>query len=232
MKRECGNVKKLFSDYIYDILDFEDGFIVVYRRNEIEDKVVVSYKSVELQSGMVSQRTRADYEYIKFGNVAPTDELKPSEAITCSCVKLENGSIFVVTKDGDAKIYDSDGVTEWQGTIRYKDCGPSAIAHHGHTLWASFTERNALIRFNLRTMREELRIGGSNDSSFSGPEGLWIDASNDQLVVCNSKEHNILEVNMKTYIVRERAAFDEPVHRYVRIGSKELAVLDSGLYLL
>ena len=37
---------------------------------------------------------------------------------------------------------------------------------------------------------------------------------------------------MRTYTVVEYAVFDEPVHKYLRIGNKELAVLDSGLYLL
>lgn len=225
-------MKKLFSDDIYDILDFDGGFIVVYRRNEVEDKIVVSYKSVRLDDGTVSSRTRADYEFIKFGEVYPKVGLQSSEFITCSCAKLDGGGVFIVTKEGDAKIVDRDGFTEWQGTIRYKDCGPSAVAHEGHTLWASFPDRNALIRFNLRTMREELRIGGSNDSSFSGPKGLWINEPEGQLVVCNSKARNILEVNMKTYTVRERASFDEPVHRYIRVDGREFAVLDSGLYLL
>ncbi len=225
-------MKKLFADEIFDILEYDDGFIVVYRRGEVQDRVVVSYKSVQLDTGTVVQRTRADYNYIKFGEVDPTDGMLPSEAITCSCAKLDNGSIFIVNRNGNAKILDSDGNLEWQGTIKYKECGPASIAHQGHTLWASFPERNALIRFNIRTMREELRIGGSNDSSFSGPKGLWINESEGLLTVCNSKANNILEVNMKTYTVHERAVFSEPVHRYLRIGKKELAVLDSGLYLL
>lgn len=225
-------MKKLFADEIYDILEYDGGFIVVYRRGEVQERIVVSYKSVQLDSGTVVQRTRADYNFIKFGEVDPTDGMLPSESITCSTAKLDNGSIFIVTKSGNAKILDSNGDLEWQGTIKYKECGPASIAHHGHTLWASFPERNALIRFNLRTMREELRIGGSNDSSFAGPEGLWINGDEGLLMVCNSKGNNILEVNMKTYTVRERAVFDEPVHKYICIGKKELAVLDSGLYLL
>ncbi len=225
-------MKKLFSDEIYDIAAYEGGFMTVYRRSEIEDKIVVSYKSVNLENGAVAPRTKADYDFIKFGEKTANIELTPSESITCSTAKLSNGNMFIVTKNGDAKILDTEGFVEWQGVIRYKECGPASVAHDGHTLWASFPDRNALIRFNLRTMREELRIGGSNDSSFAGPAGLWINQPEGQLVVCNTKANNILEVNMKTYTVRERAAFDEPVHRYLRIDGKEFAVLDSGLYLL
>ncbi len=227
-----GCVKKLFSEQIYDILGYENGFIVVYRRPEVEDKIVVSYKSVSLENGVVSQRTKSDYEFIKFGENHSNVNFQVGNFITCSCVKLDNGNVFIVSADGDAKILDAEGYIEWQGTIRYKECGPSSIAHYGHTLWASFPDRNALIRFNLRTMREELRIGGSSDSSFAGPKGLWVNEPEGKLIVCNEKANNILEVNMKTYTVHERAAFDEPVHKYIRIGDKEFVVLDSGLYLL
>lgn len=225
-------MKKLFSERIYDFLETPDGFMVVYRRPEFEDKVVVSYKSVSIDDGIVTQRTRADYEYIKFGEKHKAPALGCGNFITCSCVKLDDDRIFVVAEDGEAMILDAESNVEWQGSVKYKEQGPTAIAHHGHTLWASFSEKNALIRFNLRTMREELRIGGSNDSSFSAPEGMWVDAQSEKLLVCNNKAQNILEVNMRTYTVIEYAVFDEPVHKYLRIGNRELTVLDSGLYLL
>lgn len=225
-------MKQLFSEQIYDILEVEQGFIVVYKRAEVEDKVVVSYKSVSLEDGVVTQRTRNDYEYVKFGEHHAAVDFKSGNFITNNCVKLENDRLFAVSVDGEALIIDGDGNTEWQGTIRYKDSGPSSIVSYGHTLWASFADKNALIRFNLRTMREELRIGGSTDSAFARPKGMWVDEPAGKLIVCNADGKNILEVNMKTYTVVERAVFDEPVHKYLRIGAKEFVILESGLYLL
>lgn len=225
-------MKQLFSEQIYDILEVEHGFIVVYKRAEVEDKVVVSYKSVSLEDGVVTQRTRADYEYVKYGENFSAATFNSGNFVNNSCVKLENGRLFAVSVDGEAKIIDNEGNTEWEGTIRYKGSGPSSIAGYGHTLWASFADKNALIRFNLRTMREELRIGGSADSAFSKPKGMWVDEPAGKLIVCNAEGKNILEVNMKTYTVVERAVFDEPVHKYLRIGDKEFVILESGLYML
>lgn len=225
-------MKKLFSEQIFDIVETSDGFMIVYRRPEFEDKTVVSYKSVSIEDGVVTQRTRADYEFVKYGDKSKVPQFENGNFITCSCVKLDDDRVFVVAPDGEAMILDADNNVEWQGSIKYKEQGPTAIVNFGHTLWASFSDKNALIRFNLRTMREELRIGGSNDSSFSGPEGMWVDPQNEKLFVCNNKAQNILEVNMRTYTVVEYAVFDEPVHKYLRIGNKELAVLDSGLFLL
>lgn len=225
-------MKQLFGEQIFDLLKTPDGFITVYRRPEFEDGVVVSYKSVSLDDGVVTQRTRADYEFIKFGANCNLKGLESGGFITCSCVELDKDRIFIVRDGGEAAVYDAQNNIEWQGTVRYKDEGPSSIAGSGDVLWASFAENNTLIRFNLRTMREELRIGGSNDSSFSGPCGIWLDDSREKLFVCNCKAQNILEVNVKTYTVAEHAAFEEPVHKYLRLGNRELVVLDSGLYLL
>jgi len=225
-------VKQLFPEQIFDILKTPDGFITVYRRPEFEDGIVVSYKSVSLDDGVVTPRTRADYEFVKFGGNRDFEDLRTGGFITCNCVELENDGLFVVRDGGEATIYNARNKVEWQGWIKYKGEGPIGIASVGHTLWASFYENNTLVRFNLRTMREELRIGGSNDSSFSGPKGLWIDEKADKLYVCNNKAQNILEVNIKTYTVKEHAAFQEPVHKYMKLGNRELAVLDSGLYLL
>lgn len=225
-------MKKLFGGKIFDILETEDGFLVVYQKGVTEDKVIVAYKAISIENGSVSPKTRFDYETLKYGEFHGEVNIEIGNFITCNCVKLENDRVFVVSPEGDAKIYDDVGNTEWEGTIRYKESGPSAVASVGHTLWASFAEKNALIRFNLRTMREELRIGGSHDSSFSSPSGLWIDPEMDKLMVCNRDAMNLLEVNLKTYTVVERAKFDEPINFYIKVGAKELVVLDSGLYLI
>ncbi len=225
-------MKKLFSEKIYDILPVDNGFIFVYRRPEVENMIAVSYKSVSLDNGVVTQRSRGEYEFVKYGERPEGAGYAIGNSVLCNCVTLDNGNLFIVSPKGEAKMVGADGLIQWEGTIRYKDCGPSAIAHFGHTLWASFAEKNALIRFNLRTMREELRIGGSADSSFSYPEGIWINDHTGKLIICNSKARNLLEVDVKTYTVEEKAVFDEPVHKYLCIDNREIVVLDSGLYLL
>ena len=169
---------------------------------------------------------------MKFGGNRNFEDLQSGGFITCNCVELDNNRLLVVRDGGEATIYDARNKIEWQGTIKYKGEGPSGITGAGSVLWASFYESNTLVRFNLRTMREELRIGGSNDSSFSGPKGLWIDEKTDKLYVCNHKAKNILEVNIKNYTVKEHASFEESVYKYMKVGNRELTVLDSGLYLL
>ncbi len=225
-------MKQLFKEQVFDILEVENGFIVVYKKDEVDGKYIVSYKSVSLDNGVVTQRTKTDYDFIKYGEHSAVINFKTGNFITNNCVKLDDGRIFAVSVEGEAVIIGADGKCEWQGTVRYKHCGPSAIASSGQILWASFAEKNALIRFNLGTMREELRIGGSADSAFSKPKGIWIDEPSGRLFVCNAEGKNILTVNMKSYAVAEHASFEEPVYKYIKIANKEFVILQSGLYLL
>lgn len=225
-------MKQLFEEQVFDILPVENGFVVAYKKDEIDGKYIVSYKSVSLSDGVVKQRTKTDYDFIKYGEHSSVINFKAGNFITNNCVKLDDGRVFAVSVEGEAIMVGTDGKVEWQGTMRYKHSGPSCIAGFGQTLWASFAEQNALIRFNLCTMREELRIGGSAGSAFSKPKGIWIDEPSGRLVVCNAEGKNILLVNMKNYAVVEHASFDEPAYKYVKIANKELVILKSGLYLL
>lgn len=86
-----------------------------------------------------------------------------------------------------------------------------------------------LLRYNLSTMREELRIGG-NKSPFSRPEGLFVEG--DSVMVCNSGSSKLIQVDLNSYSVFEYEDFEEPIHQYVQVGDCRFAVLDSGLYLI
>ena len=85
------------------------------------------------------------------------------------------------------------------------------------------------MRYNLSTMREELRIGG-NKSPFNRPEGLFVEGDN--IMVCNSGSAKLIQVNLNSYSVFDYEDFEEPIRRYVKVGDYRFAVLDSGLYLI
>lgn len=223
-------MKKIFNENAIHMLPLPKGFIIASKQNEYNDKIIVAYKMVSFEDGSITSITRNVYQLAKFGNNFKSFEIQLKDYLNCRTVLLPDRRLFAVYPDGNATIFDTEARVEWQGTLIYKNHGPADIALHGHTLWASFPESNALIRFNLRTMREELRIGGSSDSAFSSPEGLWVNG--DSLLVCNPGSNKIGEVNLKTYTVYEYAEFDEPVHQYIKVNSNEMVLLDSGVYKL
>jgi len=224
-------MKKLFAERVFDILPVENGFVVVYEKAVVEDKMIVSFKSVSTENGVVEQRTKGDYMFVKFGPNYKEAMLESGNYINTKTAHFDE-KIFVSSPSGEAKIIDAEGNTTWSGNLRYKDVGPDCVVAHGHTIWASFSEENVIIRFNLNTMREELRIGGSRDSAFNKPTGLWIDRNANTMLVCNSRDNNLLEVNLKTYSVYEYHKFEKPITNYIKVGANEIVILDSQLYKL
>lgn len=223
-------MRKLFNDNAIHMLPLPNGIIIAAKQNEYDDKIIVAYKKISFEDGSTSAITRNVYLLAKFGNNYKSFEIQLKDYLNCRTVLLPDNRLFAVYPDGNVIIFDAEARVEWQGTLKYKNYGPADIALHEHTLWASFPESNALIRFNLRTMREELRISGSADSAFSNPEGLWV--MDDTLLVCNPGSKKINQVNLKTYTVYEYAEFEEPVYQYVKINSNEIVLLKSGVYKL
>jgi len=225
-------MNKVFNSDAMSMYPLPKGFIIIAKKSTTADKLIVSYKLISFENGTMSPITKSVYQLAKFGNNFKTYEMQVPNYVTCKTANLDNQRMFVVTPEGSAKIMDHNGYVQWKGTMKYKGFGPSDIAVLGATMWASFPENNALIRFNLRTMREELRIGGSNDSAFNHPKGLWINKDSNTMLVCNTGANSILEVNLKSYTVYEYAKFEEPVHQYMKVLSNEIVLLDSGIYKL
>jgi len=226
----CGFMKKIYNDNAIGLFPLPNGFVVLVRQKEYDGKMVIQYKKISFEDGVVSSVTRNEFQYYKFGKNYKSFEMQLKGYLNWKIVTLPDYRIFAVHPDGTAKILDIDARTEWQGTMLYKEHGPADIALHGHTIWASFPESNALIRFNLRTMREELRIGGGNTSAFSKPSGLFVER--DKMLVCNPGSNKLLEIDLNSYTVHEYAEFENPVYEYIKINASEIVMLSTGIYVL
>lgn len=225
-------MKKIYGDNSLSLFPLENGFLIVTKEDENTDMVSVGYKLVDFSNYTLAPVTKDVYQQAKFGKNYKAFELQVRNYVTSKTVKLENGNVFAVNTDGEAKVMDKNGYVEWQGTVNYKGHAPADIAILGDTVWASYPHSNVLIRFNLSSMREELRIGGDGDNAFDKPEGLWIKADEKKLLVCCSGSKKILELDIKNYNLFEYAEFEEPVHEYIDIQSNEMVLLDSGVYRL
>lgn len=226
-------MKSIYGEGALSLLPLENGFLIVTKEDENTDMISVGYKLVDFSNYTMSPVPKSIYQQAKFGENYKAFELQVGNYVTCKTVVLPNGNVFSVNTDGEAKVMDSNGYVEWQGTIKYNDRAPADIALHNNNIWASYPHSNALLRFNLRTMREELRVGGSkNDSAFDKPEGLWVNEETEKLLICNAGNNKILELDIKNYTVYEYAEFDEPVHEYINIKSNEMVLLNSGVYKL
>jgi len=142
---------------------------------------------------------------------------------------LPNTKVFLVEDDGSTTLFDTDGSPIYRGDVLYRGNTPSDVAVYKNTIWACYPKANVLLRFNLMTMREELRIGG-NRSPFECPNDIFVDG--DYAVISSSGSNKLVKVELSNYSVEDYKEFSESVYSYVKLQSKEFVVMESGLYVL
>lgn len=223
-------MKKLHNDSALKCFKCENGIIIAYTQATEQGKTAVKYKKISFNDGRATFLSKSDFLYFRFGSNFSSFDMQLPNHLAWKSIVLPDSNILAVGKDGTAKILDYDATTVWQGTMSYKSEGPADIALHKNSLWASFGSGNALIRYNLSSKREELRIGGGAASAFSNPCGIYI--FENTMIVCNTGRNELLKVNLETYEVFKYAEFDEPVYQYMAIGQAEFVLLESGLYVM
>ena len=222
-------MKQIFSGEIYEVLPLNDGILFSYHKDTIDENVLVAYKMVNFDTGRFTDVAKNIYLVTKFGNNYKAIINNCDNYITVKSILLPNGKVFLLSADGTAQLLDTDATPIWKGDMIYRKSTPSDIILYNNSLWVSYPESNALVRYNLATMREELRIGGAN-SPFNKPRSMFLEGN--CVTVSNQESGRLISVNLDTYAVEELEAFEEPLYQYVKSGSNRFAVLESGLYYL
>lgn len=220
-------MQEVFKGKVYDMIKKPDGVVFSYLEEVVNEGVLVKFKMIDASTGIVKDIAKNVYLLAKFGsNYKPAVKLA-SNYITVKAINLPSGKSFLCEKDGGCILLDSDGSVIWTGSILYKDNPPSDIALYDNCVWASFIEDNVLIRFNLATMREELRIGGKS-SPFFKPRGIFVEGNT--AIVSNIGSKCLVKVNLDTYSVEPYYDFDEGVRAYTKAGDYEFVLLQDGIY--
>ena len=222
-------MERIFEGEVYEIVPQAQGIVFSYCKGSSGDNVLVAYKMLSLETGVMSDVAKNIYLLSKFGsNYRASCELC-NNYVTARSVVLPSGRVIFCCENGNAYLIDGDGLPVWSGDFRYKGNAPSDIAIHKNSLWACYNKTGVLLRFNLNTMREELRIGGAN-SPFGRPSGIFVE--DDIAVVSSSGNNKLLKVDLNGYNVRDYKEFSESVYSYVKVKDKEFVLLESGIYVL
>ncbi|MDO4608206.1 MAG: hypothetical protein Q4B40_03340 [Clostridia bacterium] len=222
-------MKKIFDGKIYEMLPKTDGILFPYQKAIIDQGDVVWYKMFSLENTSLTDVSETIYWNIKFGSNYTVALDVCSNFVTEKAIMLPNGRLFLVNDNGQVFVIDPDGMINIGGELKYRESVPSAIAYYKNNIWACFKENNVLIRFNINTMRAELRIGGKA-SPFDCPEDIFIDGEN--AYVCNSGSNKIVKINLESYATEDYYGFEESVHSYIKSEKCEFVLLDSGLYII
>ncbi|MBO5200357.1 MAG: hypothetical protein J6B93_03665 [Clostridia bacterium] len=220
---------RLTNHKALSLLALPDGIMYAYCIEQQEEQYKIGFKMISFDTGKISSVTKSIFMLTKFGADYKHFIGKIKNYLTCFSILMEDGQTFVVERDGSATLYGAGGTELWEGKMLYQNTAPGGIAVIGDTLWVSYPKCNVLIRYNLRTLREELRIGGTN-SPFTEAEGLFPAGS--KLFVCNTGSCSICKLDTSSYLTEPYFEFTEPVYDYKFINKYEIASLESGLYLL
>ncbi len=87
-----------------------------------------------------------------------------------------------------------------------------------------------IVKYSLLQNRVVMRIGGDTSATFLNP--VSVEEYDGFLFVCCKDARKIRRVRLSDYTVDEYKEFDEPVFKYLRVGSCEFVVLESGVYML
>ena len=220
-------MRRVFEGKVYDMIRKPDGLIFSYLEEVLSDGLLVKFKMLDAKTQTITDIAKNVYLISKFGsNYRPVVKLCDN-FVTAKSIVLPSGKLFLCDTKGTCYLLDSDSSVLWNGIILYDDNPPSDIALNNNSVWASFKESNVLVRFNISTMREELRIGGTR-SPFSQPKGLFIDGNT--AIVSNWGSNSLTKVNLDTYEVEQYYEFESPVRGYTKEGIYEFALLDDGIY--
>ncbi len=223
-------MQQIHDEKAVQIVGTPGGVIVVFAEQTFEDQAIVSYKFYDFASKQMSKVTREVYLRAKFGDDYVVFTPNLHDFVNQHATRLPDGRVLFVYPTGEAVAYDEQALRVWSGTLKYKEFCPCDAVCIGKSVWVSFPEGDTILRYNARTLREELRIGSKKDNAFSRPCGLYADGG--KLIVCNTASNCVELVDTDTYTVERFASFNEPVYQYVKSGEHQVVRLASGVYIL
>lgn len=226
-------MQRILNADIVDITPIDGGFIYAEKKMLENGSCRVSFYSYDCETSISTPITRGEYVSCKFGQNGSriADELgQKGEFIFAQPTRFFNNCTVTLDRAGTFSLFTPEGSCVRRYEITYQGapaCNPVA---YEKSLWCVVPERDAIINYSIDEARVLLRIGGGAQSAFSYPTSITLIRGN--IYVCNRDSHKIrtVQIGNNTYAIDDYRTFNEPVYKYFRVGSREYALLDSGVY--
>lgn len=223
-------MKKLMDIDIIDIIPFSKGLLVARKDVLKSGSVKVSFIGYDVKLERASPVTKGVYLLNKFGPAYKPISEQIGDYVSCDVAALPNKHTAIVYTSGEVGIFDENGSLAWTGDIFYKDCPVCSAAIENKYIWFAVPDFNCAVRYSTFSQKVVLRIGGDSSTAFSRPVSL--SNYDDTLYICNYNSNKIRTISLKDYTVSDYKVFEEPVYKYIRTCDKEIAALNSGVYML
>ena len=223
-------MKTVFLGEVLNVIPVDNGIVFSHVLEKNEEEIQVAYKMITFSDGKIAPVPKSLYHLSKFG--ANYGAILPhiQNIILSKALQISNEKTFLLNPDGSALIINNSGEVLWEGIIKYRDNAPSSIVLNNRSIWACFKQSSVLMRLNLATMREELRIGSGSSSPFNKPKDLFVD--NDFIYVSNGADNAIIKLNLNTYVTEVYKKFERPIKQFLINEGFPLVVLEDGIFLL
>ncbi len=223
-------MEKIYDSSALGIVPMSDGMVIAYCQDKNDDQMTVAFKMVSFETGIITNVTSEFFSIAKYGIKYQSYLLGMENPVTGKIVYLPNGNILIADDKGETRIINEDMSIVWSGTLTHRGNPMTAAAVDGNSLWCSYKDSGIIMRYNLRNMRDELRLGGGRNPVILAPKGIFIEDG--CMRVCDTDSCKIFEICLSSYSMSVYREFDEPVHQYIKIRSYEFVLLDSGIYML
>ena len=222
-------MKKISDDLVFSLHSLPDGFLYSHLIKQSEGKAKVGFKMVSFEKGVVTKVTKNIFMLAKFGANYKFFADKIKNYITCFGHPFDDGRTLVIETDGSGVVYDENGDELWSESFIYSDKTPTCAAVNDTTLWICYKELNTIVKYDLKMLRQELRIGGVN-APFKKPCGLF--PAGTKLFVCSEENKSVLKLDCITYQTENYFEYEEVIKDYKFINKYEILVTESGIYML
>lgn len=221
---------KILSADILDILPIEIGFIIATREVLPTGEATVATFVYDQEGARILPVKIGTYLECKFGAEYRTIVATLGDYITCSSAILKSNGVVTLYPNGEMSIFNPDASIAYSGSLIYQNSPTKDLAIDDNCFWCAVPQKNAIIRYSPAEKRVLLRIGGDSSTAFNEP--VSITKIDDKLYICNKGSKKIRTIRLKDYAVKDYAAFAEPVYKFFKVGLREYALLDSGIYLI
>ena len=220
----------VFEGDILHVIPMEKGIIITYCEDRSSTQITAAFKMISFETGKVTNVAKNIYQLSKFGSDYKSFCTQVDNYFTCKTLPLPSEKLMVMELNGTLKLLDTDSTLLWTGSLTYKNAPPSSLALFENKLWACYPEYNVLIRYNINTMREELRIGGGANSPIMQPTDIYIKGNYGY--VCNTGTMQILRLDLTDYTLSVFKEFTKPVKQYLEVDGYRFAVTEDSVLLL
>lgn len=221
---------KIFEGDILHVIPMENGMIIAYAEERSDSQITAAFKMVSFDSEKITNVAKNIYQLYKFGENYKAFCIQVQNYFTSKTIIFPSEKMLVLELDGTVELLDTDASFLWAGKLLYKNAPPSCLALFQNKLWATFPEHNVLVRYNINTMREELRIGGGTSSPFAQPCDIFV--KGDFAYICNPGSLQILKVDLNNYSLEVYEEFTQPVKQYLEVDGRRFVVMNTGVYQL